>query len=285
MKFREQCMKTVFFISAMSSVVFVFLICLFLFINGIPPMAELGFFNFLTGTQWRPSNIPPAFGLWPMIVTSLITTFGAIVVGVPIGLCTAVFLARVCPKPLYKILKPAIDLLAGIPSVVYGFFGLVMIVPMIRVVFGGRGFSVLAAIILLSIMILPTIVAISEAALRAVPESYYEGALALGASHIRCVFFVVLPAAKSGILASVVLGMGRALGETMAVVMVAGNQPRVPGSLLEGARSLTANIVLEMAYATDLHRDALVSTSVVLFVIILIINLTFSFTIRRRGRS
>jgi len=219
-----------------------------------------------------------------MIITSFITTAGALVLGVPVGICTAVFMARVCPKPLYRALKPAIDLLAGIPSVVYGFFGLVIIVPMIRDIFGGRGFSVLAAIVLLSIMILPTVISISEAALRAVPETYYEGALALGSSHIRSAFFVVLPAAKSGILASVVLGMGRALGETMAVVMLAGNQPRIPGSLLEGARSLTANIVLEMAYATDIHRDALVATAIVLFVMILTINLTFSFFIRRGGR-
>ncbi|MCL2853623.1 MAG: phosphate ABC transporter permease subunit PstC [Defluviitaleaceae bacterium] len=284
MKFREQGMKAVFLICAASSVVFVFLICLFLFINGIPPMLELGVVNFLTGTNWRPTSTPPSFGLLPMIITSFITTAGALVLGVPVGICTAVFMARVCPKPLYRALKPAIDLLAGIPSVVYGFFGLVIIVPMIRDIFGGRGFSVLAAIVLLSIMILPTVISISEAALRAVPETYYEGALALGSSHIRSAFFVVLPAAKSGILASVVLGMGRALGETMAVVMLAGNQPRIPGSLLEGARSLTANIVLEMAYATDIHRDALVATAIVLFVMILTINLTFSFFIRRGGR-
>ena len=185
-------------------------------------------------------------------------------------------MAKFCSGKFYKILKPAVDLLAGIPSVVYGFFGMVVMVPMVRNMFGGNGNSILTASLLLGIMILPTIIGVSESAIRAVPDSYYEGSLALGASHERSVFFTVLPAAKSGILAGVVLGIGRAIGETMAVVMVAGNQARMPMELYKGVRTLTANIVLEMGYATDLHREALIATAVVLFVFILLINLSFS---------
>ena len=216
------------------------------------------------------------FGIFPMIMGSLYITAGAIIVGVPVGIFTAVFMAKFCSGKLYKILKPAVDLLAGIPSVVYGFFGMVVLVPMVRNIFGGNGNSILTASLLLGIMILPTIIGVSESAIRAVPDSYYEGSLALGASHERSVFFTVLPAAKSGILAGVVLGIGRAIGETMAVVMVAGNQARMPMELYKGVRTLTANIVLEMGYATDLHREALIATAVVLFVFILLINLSFS---------
>lgn len=283
-KHMENGMAAIFLASALSSVLFVFLICAFLFINGLPVILSLGVFEFLLGERWVPLNIPPAFGILPMIVTSFYVTLGAVIIGVPTGIFTAIFLSRICPAWLYALLKPAVNLLAGIPSVVYGFFGIVVIVPLIRNLFGGQGFSILAASVLLGIMILPTIIGVSEAALRAVPSSYYEGALALGASHISSVFFVVLPAARSGIIASVVLGIGRAIGETMAVVMVAGNQARLPSSPLDGARSLTANIVLEMAYATDTHRDALVASALVLFCIILLLNLTFSFTIRKGGR-
>ena len=194
----------------------------------------------------------------------------------------AVFMARFCPAKLYKLLKPAVDLLAGIPSIVYGFFGLIVLVPFIRNNFGGDGQSMLTASVLLAIIILPSLISVSESALRAVPENYYEGALALGASHERSVFFTVVPAAKSGILAAVILGIGRAVGETMAVMMVVGNQPRIPESMLDGVRTLTTNVVMEMGYAADLHREALVATAVVLFVFILIINLTFSL-VKRRG--
>ena len=208
-----------------------------------------------------------------------------IVVGVPIGFLTAIFMAKFCPRHIYKVLKPMIDLLAGIPSVVYGFFGMVVIVPFVRSVFGGNGSSILTASILLGIMILPTIISVSEAAIRAVPESYYEGSLALGATHERSVFAAMLPAAKSGIMAGIILGIGRAIGETMAVIMVAGNQPRLTGDLLKGIRTMTANIVLEMGYATDLHREALIATGVVLFVFILIINLLFSIVKNKGERS
>lgn len=280
-KFKEQFMHVVFLLSACISILAVALICIFIFMNGIPAMTEIGVFKFLSGTHWRPSN--DVYGIFPMILGSLYVTAGAIMIGVPVGILTAVFMARFCPRKLYKILKPAIDLLAGIPSVVYGFFGLMVIVPLIRDYLGGDGSSMLAASIVLGIMILPTVISVSDAAIRAVPESYYEGALALGATHERSVFFTVVPAAKSGVLAGVILGIGRAIGETMAVVMVAGNQAIIPSGVLKGLRTLTANIVLEMGYAADLHRDALIATAAVLFIFILIINLTFSIIKRRSG--
>ena len=278
-KKRESVMKGVFIAAASVSIVAVALICFFLFVNGIPAIGEIGFFDFIFGKVWRPSN--HLYGIFPMIIGSIYVTIGAIIVGVPIGILTSIFMAKLCPKGLYKILKPAIDLLAGIPSVVYGFFGLVVLVPFIRNNFGGRGFSILAAVLLLGIMILPTIIGVSEAALRAVPGQYYEGALALGATRERSLFFVVLPAAKSGIFASIILGVGRAIGETMAVIMVAGNQAVLPDGILKGIRTLTANVVIEMGYATDLHREALIATGVVLFVFILLINLVFSLIKRR----
>lgn len=282
-KYKESIMKAIFFVAACTSILAVTLICLFLFINGIPAMTKIGIFDFLMGTTWKPNNTPPSFGILPMILGSIYVTAGAAVIGVPIGILTAVFMAHYCPSKLYRILKPAINLLAGIPSIVYGFFGLVVIVPFIRDTFGGAGSSMLAASILLGIMILPTIVGISESAIRAIPQSYYEGALALGASHERSIFFVILPAAKSGIMAAIVLGIGRAIGETMAVIMVAGNQARMPAGLLKGVRTLTANIIIEMGYAAELHREALIATSVVLFVFILIINLLLSLLKRRTG--
>ena len=218
-----------------------------------------------------------------MIIGSIYVTAGAVLVGVPIGILCAVFLARFCPPRLHKLLKPAIDLLAGIPSIVYGFFGLVVIVPLMQTLFGGSGKGILTASLLLGIMILPTIISVTETSIRAVPESYYEGALALGATKERSVFCAVMPGARSGITAGVILGTGRAIGETMAVVMVAGNSAVMPDSLLSGVRTLTANIVLEMGYAADLHRDALIATAVVLFVFILIINLLFSLLKRKEG--
>lgn len=283
--FREKLMHAVFFISALASILAVALICLFLFANGLPAIKEIGVLDFLTGTVWKPGN--NIYGILPMIVGSIYITAGAIVVGVPVGLLTAVFMAFYCPKKMYGFLKPCTELLAGIPSIVYGFFGMVVIVPAVRSVaalFGEdiSGSSILAASILLGIMILPTIIGTAEAALRAVPSAYYEGAVAMGATHERAIFSVMLPAAKSGVLAGVVLGVGRAIGETMAVVMVAGNQPRLTGNMLKGIRTMTANIVQEMGYATDLHREALIATGVVLFVFILIINLSFSALKRRK---
>ena len=271
---KEKIMEAVFMLCACVSILSVALICIFLFANGIPAMTKIGFFDFIFGRKWKPSN--EIFGIFPMIIGSIYITAGAIIIGVPIGILTAVFLARFCPKKLYKIIKPAIDLLAGIPSVVYGFFGLCVIVPFVRNNIGGDGNSILTASILLGFMILPTIINVSESSIRAVPEKYYQGALALGATHERSVFCTVVPAAKSGIMAGIVLGIGRAIGETMAVIMVAGNQARMPKGILEGIRTMTSNIVMEMGYATDLHREALIATGVVLFVFILIINTLFS---------
>ncbi|CAK7047987.1 phosphate ABC transporter permease subunit PstC [Tissierella carlieri] len=275
-KFFEKLMEIIFFISACASIVSVILICYFMFANGIPAIGKIGAFNFLLGKDWSPSNIPPSFGIFPMIVGSIYVTAGAIILGVPIGILTAIYLAKFCPKKIYKFLKPAVNLMAGIPSIIYGFFGLVVLVPLTRDLFGGTGSSILTASVLLGIMILPTIIGLSEAAIKSVPSSYYEGAIALGATHEYSIFFAMLPAAKSGILSSIVLGIGRAIGETMAVIMVAGNQARMPKGLLKGVRTLTANIVIEMGYAAELHREALIATGVVLFVFILLINGLFS---------
>lgn len=283
-KYLEKGMEILFLICACISILAVALICFFMFVNGIPAMAKIGLFKFLGGTDWSPSNVPPSFGILPMIMGSLYVTAGAIIVGVPIGLLTAIFMSKFCSKKLYKFLKPPINLLAGIPSIVYGFFGVIVLVPIIRSIFGGNGNSILTASILLGVMILPTIVGLSESAITAVPESYYEGAVALGATHERAVATVVFPAAKSGILASVILGIGRAVGETMAVIMVAGNQARMPVGILKGVRTLTANIVLEMGYAAELHRDALIATGVVLFVFILLLNLSFSLMTNKKGQ-
>ena len=266
------------------------LICIFLFANGIPAIKEIGFVKFITGEMWRPSN--ELFGIFPMIIGSLYVTAGAVIIGVPIGILTSVFMAMYCPKKIYRPLKAATELLAGIPSVVYGFFGLVVVVPIIRdfgralkdaglIKNAGDGNSILTTSLILAMMILPTIIGTTESAMRAVPAHYYEGALALGATKERSIFVVMLPAAKSGILAAVVLGIGRAIGETMAVIMVAGNQARMPAGLLKGLRTMTANIVTEMGYATGLHREALIATGVVLFVFILIINLSLSLQNRR----
>jgi phosphate transport system permease protein len=274
-KIKEDFMRIVFLAAACASILCVALICVFLFANGVPAIGKIGFVKFLTGQEWRPGN--NLYGVWPMILGSLYVTAGAIVTGVPVGVLAAVFMARFCPDWLHRLLSPAISLLAGIPSILYGFFGLVVMVPAIRVVSGGSGKNILTASLLLGMMILPTIISVSETAIRAVPESYYQGALALGATHERAVFFSILPAARSGIMAAVILGVGRSIGETMAVIMVAGNQAVVPDSIFNGARTLTANIVLEMGYAADLHREALIATGVVLFVFILLTNLSFSY--------
>lgn len=279
--FKERAASTIFLVSALASILFVALICVFLFANGVPAILKIGFTDFLFGTEWTPTDEPAIYGIFPMILGSLYVTLGALAIGVSVGLLSAIFLARFCSERLHRVLKPAVELLAGIPSVIYGFFGLVIIVPFVRQHLGGSGFSIFTASILLGIMILPTVISVSEAALRAVPNSYYEGSLALGATHERSVFFTVLPAATSGIVAGIILGFGRAIGETMAVILVAGNQARMPDGIFEGVRTLTANIVLEMGYATDLHREALIATGVVLFSFILTINLLFSILKKR----
>lgn len=286
----EKIMRGVFFIAACTSVLAVALICIFLFANGVPAMKEIGFLKFLLGSQWRPQN--DIYGIFPMIVGSIYVTAGAILIGVPVGVLTSVFMAQYCPKKIYPVLKGATELLAGIPSVIYGFFGLVVMVPIIRdfsrslrsmgwIEKAGNGSTVLTASLLLGMMILPTIIGVTESAIRAVPTQYYEGSLALGATHEKSIFRVVLPAAKSGLIAGIVLGIGRAIGETMAVIMVAGNQANIPENIFVGVRTMTANIVLEMGYAAGLHREALIATGVVLFVFILIINFSVALINRR----
>lgn len=282
-KYSEKIMAAVFAIAASVSVISVILICYFLFSNGIGAMADIGFTNFIFGKEWRPGN--DIYGIFPMILGTFYITGGSLVIGIPLGLLMAVYLSRYCPKKIYGIVNSLVELLAGIPSIIYGFFGMVVLVPFVKNNFAGNGNSIFTAAILLGIMILPTIISVSKAALMAVPESYYEGAVALGATKEISIFKVMIPAAKSGITAAIALGIGRAMGETMAVMMIAGNQPRIPGSVFEGVRTLTTNIVLEMGYATDLHKEALIATGVVLFVLILIINLFVSCFKRKRGNS
>lgn len=276
--FSENIMQTIFFMSAFISVLAVLAICLFLFMRGIPAIAEIGFMDFIFNEKWGPTNTPASYGILSMIVGSIYVTAGAIVIGVPIGLMCAIFLAEFCSDNVYKFVKPAVSLLAGIPSIIYGFFGMEVIVPFVRENMGGNGYSIMSASIILGIMILPTIISISESSIRAVPGSYAEGSYGLGATREETVFKVVVPAAKSGVLTSVILGIGRAVGETMAVVMVAGNavMPLDKIKLLKPIRTLTTNIVTEMSYASGLHESALISTGVVLFVFIIILNASLS---------
>ena len=276
---KEGLFKILFAAAALFSVLAVVVISLFLFASAIPTIQEIGPLKVLFGKTWKPSS--NIYGIFPMIVGSLYVTGISILIGVPLGLFTALYMTYFAPKRLYRVMKPAVELLAGIPSIVYGFFGLMVLVLMFRTVFG-NGKSILTASVLLSFMILPTIITVSESSLRALDGSLLEGALALGDSKERAVFRVMVPAASSGILSSVILGVGRSIGETMAVVMVAGNQPRIPSGLLEGVRTMTANIVLEMGYATDLHREALIATGAVLFVFVLILNLSFSLIRRKK---
>ncbi|QCT06304.1 phosphate ABC transporter permease subunit PstC [Ruminococcus bovis] len=279
---KEVLMKILFLLCACISILAVAVICIFIFANGVPAIGKIGFTDFIFGTHWRPNS--GEFGIFPMIVASIYVTAGAIVIGVPIGILTAVFLACYCPKKIYKVIKPLINLLASIPSVVYGFFCLVVVVPIIQELTHTSGKGILTASILLGIMILPTIINTTESSIRAVPNMYFEGSLALGATKERSIFKTVIPAAKSGIMSGIILSIGRAIGETMAVVMVAGNQAIMPNSITSGVRTLTSNIVMEMAYATGLHREALIATAVVLFVFILIINICFSIVIRKKDK-
>lgn len=280
---RETVMKYVFLISALISVLSIVLIFYFIFSGGLPFILRQGVWEFLTGTNWRPTASQPEFGILPMIVGSLIVTGGAILIGVPIGVLTAVYMVFYCPKAYYRYAKSAINLMAAIPSIVYGFFALQIFVPFFRIM-GRSGMNMVTASLLLGIMILPTIIGLSESAIRNVPKSYYQGAIGLGTTHERAILTVVVPAAKNGILSAIILGIGRAIGETMAVILVAGNQPRIPTELNQGVRTLTTNIVMEMAYATGQHREALIATAVVLFVFILIINLFFTRVKNKGGK-
>lgn len=279
---KEVTMKYFFFACALLSIFFILLISVFIFSGGFSLIKEVGIKDFIFNTKWAPLNNPASYGIGSMIVGSLLITTIASVLAVPIAIFTASYLAFDCNKKLYKILKPALNLMAGIPSIVYGFFALTVIVPIIKSVFGGSGMSILTASILLLIMILPTIISITEASLRTIPKSYYEGSIALGATHDRSILKVVLPAAKSGIFAGIILGIGRAIGETMAVILVAGNQTRLTFNPLKGIRTMTTNIVLEMGYAEGLHKEALIATALVLFIFILIINISF-FIFKKRS--
>lgn len=285
--FNEFAMQTIFFMSALVSVLAVIAICLFLFLRGIPAIAEIGFMDFVFNAKWGPTNTPASYGILSMIVGSIYVTGGAIIIGVPIGLMCAVFLAEFCPESIYKIVKPAVNLLAGIPSIIYGFFGMELVVPFVREAFGGNGYSIMSASIILGIMILPTIITISESSLKSVPESYKEGSYGLGATKEETVFKVLVPAAKSGVLTSIILGIGRAVGETMAVVMVAGNavMPLDKIALLKPIRTLTTNIVTEMSYASGLHESSLIATGVVLFVFIVILNTALSLIKSKSARN
>jgi len=277
----EKLVEAVFLFCAFTAVLSVAVITLFVFARGGPFIFEYGIGKFILGRQWQP--LGDVFGILPMIVASIAGTFGAILVGVPIGLMTAVFLSEIAPPKIADITRPAVDLLAGIPSVVYGFFGLVVIVPIIDKWLGGGGNSLLAIIFILAVMILPTVVSISEAALRAVPREYREGSLAMGASQIQTIFKVVIPAAKSGIMAAVVLGIGRAIGETMAVILVGGNTALIPDSILDRVRTMTANIAIEMGYAFGMHQDALFATGVVLFIFIMGLNVLLNLLTSKAG--
>lgn len=279
-KLTETATRLLFMICACVSVLAVISICIFIFKNGIPAINEIGLKVFLLGKTWKPKQ--NLFGIFPMIISSIYVTAGAIIIGGPIGILTAIFLSCYCPKRLYKIIKPMINLLASVPSIIYGFFFLMTVVPIMQRITGTSGKGMLTASILLGLMILPTIINTSEASINAVPCQYFEGALALGATKEQSIFKTVLPAASSGVLSGIILGIGRAIGETMAVIMIIGNQAVMPQSILSGVRTLTGNIVIEMSYASGLHRGALIGTAVVLFVFILIINLCFNILTRKK---
>ena len=278
----EFVMNLLFLICGLIAVAFVLFISIYLIISGIPAIKEIGLIDFLFGQKWASTAAEPEFGILPFILTSIYGTAGAIVIGVPIGLLCAIFLAKVAPPRLTAVVRPAVDLLAGIPSVVYGLVGMIVLVPAVREAFDlPDGASLFAAIIVLAVMILPSIISVSETALKAVPKEYEEASLALGATHIETVFRVSVPAASSGIAASVVLGIGRAIGEAMAVMMVAGNAPNMP-SLFESVRFLTTAVASEMSYSAGLQRQALFSIALVLFLFIMLINVILNSLLKRK---
>lgn len=283
----ETFMKWVFFACAVISIVALLSICYFIFANSIPFLTRYGIIDFLLGAEWRPTQ--ELFGIAPMLVGSLYVTLLAMLIGVPAGIFTAVYMAFYCPPKVHRFLKPAVNLMAGIPSIVYGYFGLVVLVPAVRsftrlIGMHSPGLSVFTAGLVLGIMILPTIITTSESSLRAVPKSYYHASVGLGATHDRTCYRIMLPAARSGIIAAVILGLGRAVGETMAVIMVAGNQAIFPTGIFQGVRTMTTNIMLEMAYAGGVHREALIATGAILFVIILLINAVLAYVNAKGGR-
>ena len=272
--------ESILFLFALSAISALTLITVFIFVRGMPLIQEVGLWNFVSGTSWSPSH--GEFGIAPMIAGSFAVMLGAAIIGIPIGICCSIFLAEFAPEKVRNAFRPAIQLLAGIPSVVYGFWGMIFIVPFIRTFIGGPGFSVLAGSIVLGIMILPTIISIAEVSILALPRHYKDGALALGLTHWQTIRYVLLPAAKSGIMAGVVLSIARAIGETMAILMVLGNAVAIPASILDPVRTLTTNIGIEMGYAAGEHREALFATGIVLFVIIMILNATAQYITRRK---
>ena len=279
----EVFMNLLFFVCGLIAVVFVLFISIYLIVSGLPAIREIGLVDFLFGTEWASTAAEPKFGILPFILTSIYGTAGAIVLGVPVGFLTAVFLAKVAPPRLASLVRPAVDLLAGIPSVVYGLIGMMVLVPAVRVAFHlPDGASLFCAILVLAVMILPSIISVSETALKAVPKEYEEASLALGATHIETVFRVSVPAASSGIAASIVLGIGRAIGEAMAVIMVAGNVANMPG-LFQSVRFLTTAVSSEMAYASGLQRQALFSIALVLFLFIMLINIVLNTLLKRKN--
>lgn len=283
--YKENIMKGIFMLASAISVVAFLFICYFIFKNGIPFIAKVGTKEFLFGKNWNPGLNPPAYGILPMIFGSFYITLLAALIGVPIAIFSAIFLTWEANGRLHKFLKPMVDLMAGVPSIIYGFFALQIIVPLIRIIFpDSKGTSILAAGILLAIMILPTIISIAEASLRAVPKEYYEASVALGASHSRTIMKIMVPAARSGLFAAIILGVGRAIGETMAVAMVAGNQARITYDITKGIRTMTTNVVLEMAYSSGDHQLALIATATVLFIFILLINGAF-LILKNKGAS
>jgi len=282
-KFKENLSRNIFFVFALSSISVLALITVFIIMRGAPIIAQVGIINFIFGMEWAPSR--GLFGIFPMIIGTLTVTIGAVIVGVPVGICCAIFLAEFAPQMMSNIFRPAIQLLAGIPSVVYGFLGLLFVVPAVRNYLGGPGLSILTGSIILGIMILPTIISISEVSILALPKQYKEGALALGLTHWQTIYSVMLPAAKSGIVAAVILGIGRAVGETMAVIMVLGNAVALPESILDPVRTLTTNIGIEMGYASGEHQQALFATGIVLFISIMLLNSFAQYITRNPSRT
>lgn len=281
---KEEVFKYFFLICSILSIFFLLLICIFIFKDSFGFIGKIGVKNFVLNDAWTPMNVPASYGILPMIIGSVLITAMSCIAAVPVSIMVACYLAFDCPKNIYRILKPALNLMTGIPSIVYGFFALTVIVPINRSLFGGTGMNMLSASILLLIMVLPTIISMAEASLRTVPKSFYQGSLSLGATHDETITRVMVPAAKSGIFAGIILGVGRAIGETMAVILVAGNQTRLTFNPLKGIRTMTTNIVLEMAYAAGEHRQALIATAAVLFIFILLINIGF-FIVKNRSEN
>lgn len=281
---KEEVFKYFFLICSILSIFFLLLICIFIFKDSFGFIGKIGVKNFILNDAWTPMNVPASYGILPMIIGSVLITAMSCIAAVPVSIMVACYLAFDCPKNIYRILKPALNLMTGIPSIVYGFFALTVIVPINRSLFGGTGMNMLSAAILLLIMVLPTIISMAEASLRTVPKSFYQGSLSLGATHDETITRVMVPAAKSGIFAGIILGVGRAIGETMAVILVAGNQTRLTFNPLKGIRTMTTNIVLEMAYAAGEHRQALIATAAVLFIFILLINIGF-FIVKNRSEN